>query len=450
MRASLASSVARLRAAWSGLPLRERRLLIGICALGLAIRLAYVLADRSGEFVSCVHVPGSDEPLCGDEPEYDLEGRQFLEGHWWWSDAPDPPGPPDRPLGASVYKAPVYPLWVGAVYRVLGADPDRVFMVQALLGVVTILLAWALARRLFGAAAGLATAAIVAIHPFAWQWEGALAIEALAVPMTLAVLLLVLERPPTERLALGAGGACAVLLLTRPSSAWVPVGVAAAFLVATGWRRGARLTALAALAGVLALAPWTIRNYVVTDELVPISIQYAALYGVFNDAAANDPFFPWAWRPNNPRDDPLFLADPPLEQAELGRRLRANAFDYIRDNPLSVPAAFVWNGRRLWDLRRPSAALHEVQFEGRSRTLTKIGLAIWWIVLPLALAGLWRHRRRTGVVIPLLAMAVAATVVHTTDAGTRYRAPFEPLAAMMACAVFVRPTDERARVSGQT
>jgi 4-amino-4-deoxy-L-arabinose transferase-like glycosyltransferase len=60
---------------------------------------------------------------------------------------------------------------VGGLYELLGRDPDRVLAVQALLGPLNVLLAWALARRLFGAGVGIAAAVLVALYPLAWQFE---------------------------------------------------------------------------------------------------------------------------------------------------------------------------------------------------------------------------------------------------------------------------------------
>jgi hypothetical protein len=39
----------------------------------------------------------------------------------------------------------------------------------------------------------------------------------------------------------------------------------------------------------------------------------------------------------------------------------------------------------------------------------------------------------------VLALALAASVVFTIDAGTRYRAPLEPLIAVLACSAVLVP-----------
>ena len=223
------------------------------------------------------------------------------------------------------------------------------------------------------------------------------------------------------RAAAGAGALAGLIVLTRPATVWVLAGAVAALLLAgSGWRRGLAAGAVCVGCAVLVVVPWTVRNHHVSGAWVPISVQDAALYGVFNDDAANDPTYPYAWRPVTKRDIGLFGRANPLSLPELRSRLRENAFDYIADHPESVPKAFFWNGlSRLWDIRRPARTLEEPHFEGRTNGATWVGLAMYWVLLPLALAGLWLARRRPALVIPVLVMALGAAVVQTSDAGAQ-------------------------------
>lgn len=174
------------------------------------------------------------------------------------------------------------------------------------------------------------------------------------------------------------------------------------------------------------------RNHRVAGGFVPVSIQDSALYGTFNDDAAHDRTYPWAWRPVTRRDLDLFRRTQPLGDVALRSRLLQRARSYIADHPASLADAFFWNGlSRLWDVRRPARVLEDAQINGRSRPLA-IALALHWILLPLALLGLWRARRRPALVWPLVALALAAAVVFSTAAATRYRVPFEPVIALLA------------------
>jgi hypothetical protein len=193
------------------------------------------------------------------------------------------------------------------------------------------------------------------------------------------------------------------------------------------------------------LAPWTIRNAVVMHGLVPVSLQDAAAYGTFNRDSANDPVLPYAWRPLPPSDAYLYDPRHPLSDVEFRSRLTKAARQYIRAHPSSVLKAFFWNGlSRLWDARRPSRALAEVHFEGRSRLVSKLGLWVYYVLAPLALLGLWRLRRRTSLVIPVAAIALGASLIFTIASGTRYRATLEPLIAVLALSALPWLREEQA------
>ena len=409
-----AARYARARAA--GLTARERRLLAAAIGLGMAARIGYVLATRH-------------YPLAGDEVEYDAEGWLVAQGHFLYTRLPY------GILHATAWKPPGYPLWVGAWYALAGHHPFVVRLAQVPLGAVTIALSWVLARRLFGPRVAIAAALAVALYPLAFQYEELLYSESLATPLALAVLVVTFTGAPTRRRAILCGLLMGVSLLIRSSDVFLMLGVLVAWGVAAGWRRGIGLTALATLVGALVVAPWTVRNEIDLHGFVPIAIDDAALYGTFNAQAAHDPVWPYAWRTDPPGYGDLFNPKHPLSDIELHSRLIHRALSYIGAHPTSVLGAFFWNGlSRLWDVRRRSRSLAEVPFEGRSRLLTNLGLDIYDVLLPLALIGLWRARRRRALVLGVLAIALGAAIVFTSDSGTRYRATLEPLIAVLACA----------------
>jgi hypothetical protein len=402
-------------------PSRRELQLVGLAILaGIALRLVYVIATKG-------HV------LAGDEVEYNLEGRFAAAGHFLWSTTPY------GVAHASTWKAPGYGAWVGLLYKLLGSHPDRVFAVQAVvLTPFTVGLTWLLGRRLFGVWAGIGAALLMAVYPNAWQFDVRLYSEAIANPLTILALLLVLGVAAVSvGRAATVGALIGALMLIRPSSLLLFAGVAVAWWAAEGWRRGTTLLAVTVGVAALVVAPWSIRNAALPGPWVPISVQSAAAYGVFNDDSAHDHALPYAWRPLNARDtDLLGPAARPRSDGALYHALNSRAKRYVSGHPAAVPKAFFWNGiTRLWDLRRPSHVLNEVHFEGRTKAVTAVGLAMYWPLLVLALGGLalqWRRGRRS-LVLTVAAIALAASIVYTTDAGTRYRAPFEGMIVVLAC-----------------
>ncbi|GEM_PF-2308691 len=423
----------RLSAAFAGASPRELRLLAALACLSFALVAGYALATRANE-------------LAGDQSVYDAYGRFFTEGHWWWAVAPF--GYPHP----SAWKAPGYPAWVGLWYSLLGPAPVRLELVQALLAPLTVLFTWLLARRISGPPAPILAAAVTAAFPFVWEFFGVLYPEALAIPLTLAALLAFLGRPPTRGRILAFGVLLGINLLVRPTSFFLLAGALAAWVAAAGWRRGIAATVAAGAIALLVVSPWTIRN-LVTDRVgfVPISVQDAAAYGTFNPVSADDPSLPYAWRPNALVSLSEFRNA--KSEAALRSDLQRRAIAFIRAHPASVIEAFYWNGiRRFWDLQSPARVLQDARFQGRARATTIAGLAIYWCLLPLAAVGLWRLRRRREIAYPVLAMAAVASLAFTIVASTRYRAPLEPVIAILACSLAARaqgpPPSPAARAAG--
>jgi 4-amino-4-deoxy-L-arabinose transferase-like glycosyltransferase len=412
----------------AGIPRKELLALAVVLMAGLGLRVAYVLLTQ-------------DFPLTGDQPEYHSQGRLIADGMWFWTALPY------GELHAGMWKAPGYPAFLGVVYTLIGPSVTGALLVQALIGPVVIAMVWLLARRLFDARVALVAAALAAVYPHMWQWELRLYPEGFALPVSLLVMLLVLERTPSTRRAAVVGVVMGVGLLVRPTQFFLFALIVVAWTLASGPRRGVALTALAVVCTALTVAPWTVRNYIVADDLIPISMQDSAAYGTFNDEARDDPRFPWAWRAFTRRERDLFDPARPLPDGELRERLQGRAFSYIADNPLSVPKAFFWNGlSRTWDVRRPSNALVEIDYDGRTRAVATVGLVSYWLLLVAALAALWRLRARRGLVLPLLAGGLAMSVVFTTAAATRYRLPYEPVIVCLASTVLVSAWD---RVRGR-
>jgi hypothetical protein len=276
---------------------------------------------------------------------------------------------------------------------------------------------------------------VVALWPNTWQFEELLYPEGLATPLLLAALIAILTGPPTRRRAIVTGLLVGVSLYVRPSGEFAVLGALVAWGLAAGFKKGLELTVITAAVAIATIAPWTIRNAIVLHGFMPISMQDAAAYGTFNAQAASDPTFPYAWRATPTDALPYLNPAHPYADIALHAKLLHLAETYIGNHPFSVAEAFFWNGlSRLWDVRHRWEALLEVSYEGRDRTVTEIGLYMYYLLLPLALLGLWRARRRKGLTLAVLAIALGASITFTVEAGTRYRAPLDPLIAVFACA----------------
>ena len=226
--------------------------------LGLALRLGLALAV-------------DPQSIDGDPRFYDRAGVAVSEGRGW-----------PRIGGAEHATAlhpPAWPYLLGATYAVTGVDSPEgrwraARIVNALLGAAAVLLLGLLGRALFTPFTGLAAAGLYAVYPAPAILGTTLLSEPLFVALMLAALL-----AGHRRWLVTAGVLLGLAALTRPNGILLLLPLA---LLAGTWRRAVALAAIAALT----IAPWTIRNYVVTDHLVPVATNTGkTLAGTYNETA---------------------------------------------------------------------------------------------------------------------------------------------------------------------
>ncbi len=177
-------------------------------------------------------------------------------------------------------KAPLYTYYLALVQLLLGEGRPALFgarAIQLLLGAVVCGMTYSLGRRVFGAGVGLLAGGFLALYSPALFREGQLLDTAVATLLTLGfvlALLAVLDRPTGARW-FGLGLLLGVLGLTRPnllSFAAVALGAMVVVLRRAESPRGlARLAGIFALGIVLPILPITVRNYLVSNELIWIS-----------------------------------------------------------------------------------------------------------------------------------------------------------------------------------
>jgi hypothetical protein len=174
------------------------------------------------------------------------------------------------------------------------------------------------------------------------------------------------------------------------------------------------------LGTALAIAPWTIRNAVRMDALVPVaSYVGTGLSGTFNDVARNRDDFPGAWvSPRHVHVDVHRSVS--LTELEKQRELRRRAVEYAEDHPSYVFEAGARNALRILSLA--DLGWHRGNAEALSlpRWVGPFAAAGFWLLLLLAAAG--AARRRAPLVLLLGPALLLATAV-LLGGEMRYRAP---------------------------
>lgn len=181
-------------------------------------------------------------------------------------------------------RAPLYPLFIGAVFKIFGEHEPLVQLFQALFFASTAFFAYDLGRRVFNVRVGLIAGVLVALHPALLRYVPDFHLETLFTFLfTASVWLSVrLTEQPSLRRAAGFGVVAGLCALTKTVAVLYPV----VFLVCWWFSRQssarrigfgrAVLPAFVLLACMGAtIAPWTVRNYLVTGHLVPVSTGFS-------------------------------------------------------------------------------------------------------------------------------------------------------------------------------
>ncbi len=207
-------------------------------------------------------------------------------------------------------------------------------------------------------------------------------------------------------------------------------------------RRRIRLAAIACVVGACTIAPWIVFNMTRFEESTTMSSGTGAVlsaascdevwYGLHIGYYANCFTGPWP--------------APGLDESQRDVEPRKQAIEYTKDHLSRLPLVAAARVGRLWGLFKPgqTTAL-DWWIEGRGRAASWIGLFMYYALLPFAVYGLVVMRRRRIPILPLVAIAVTATLAAAATFGvTRYRAPAE-VSLVVAAAVGMAVAWERWR-----
>src|SRR5947207_3162935 len=190
-----------------------------------------------------------------------------------------------------------------------------------------------------------------------------------------------------------------------------------------------RLVHLAVLVGAFALviAPWSIRNATTFDAPVLISTNGE---GVWVGANCHQTYYGpivglWEF--------PCYGKTPPGDEAQQSREYRRRGMQYMRDHAGRVPLVLAARVGRLYDVFRPAQMRVYEASEGRPARSERLGVWMFWLLAPLAVAGAWLLRRRDQpLAILLMPLAMVTLTALLTYGSTRFRFAAEPSIVVLA------------------
>ncbi len=365
----------------------------------------------------------------------------------------------DPPM-ESIRRGPGYPAFLAGSFIVDGADSGLASIVaQAALDAVVAVLVFALARTVFGVTQMVSTIGglFYALDPYQGFTAAGLQTQTLftfLLTAGVAVLAVGFKRNP---MAYGAAGG--ILLGLAALTRAIALGFIAFLigLLIIRWlldprRRSALAPVLLGVAAAAVILPWTVRNFRVTGELVPIQEGAGEVFYVTT-------FTEWDQK-NEAELWPRFFADPIVVEATSGRlppnerdalmfragleNIRRDSVGYVRSRLANYPWLFVYGGDfvtthpvALGDLARQGDLL------GLAR---KLGYALIFYIVPLALAvvGVLHRRWRSWPTMLVGSFwvynAVLETVLWVEPA---YYAPSVPFLAVWATAGLATLADSK-------
>ncbi|MDX6538495.1 MAG: hypothetical protein QOI71_105, partial [Gaiellales bacterium] len=313
-------------------------------------------------------------------------------------------------------------------------------LASALVGVDTVVIVGLVGREVAGPRAGLIAAALAALYPNLWAYDGALESETMA-QLGIALILLAAYawwRTPTRRSAALLGGAVAFGALARAEVIFLVVLLLVPLVL---WRAGlqrrerVRHLLVAWLATALVIAPWFVYNLTRFDR--PVLLSYGLEVTV--DSASCDATYYGPLTGYWSRgcvEQALAKSGLPedTDRSVLAAMYRDDAIDYIGAHVSRLPvvvAARVGRVTGLWNLRQQAELDHFLG--GREKELA---WAAWWSYLVLAMlsaAGAVVLRRRGTLAFPLLAIPALVIVTTAITFGlVRYRATAEISLVLLA------------------
>ncbi|HEX3976288.1 MAG TPA: glycosyltransferase family 39 protein [Solirubrobacteraceae bacterium] len=367
--------------------------------------------------------------------------------------------------GPTAYFPPAFPYSLAVVDLIDGHQaggktavrPERI--AQAVVGTISVGLLGLVALEVFGGVVAVAAIAIAAVYPVFVELSGTLVAENLLMVFELASIWTALRARRARRL----GGAYAwiaatgiltgLATLTHENAVLfvLPLGVAAWSVARARGVGGSRVPRRSALRALVApavlvlctcavIAPWTIRNAVELHHLVPVSDETGiTLLGTYNatSAAARPVHYKWDLFLKMPEFQTIAKAARRYDEVGLSDQLQSRALDYIRAHPFSPLDVAFHNTLRMFELEGSFAWHASYDAIGLPARAAGIGVVSFWVLLALAIAGLFTAVRREAPrwlwAFPVLYwLSIAFVNVETP----RFREPIDPfLVLLAACAV---------------
>jgi 4-amino-4-deoxy-L-arabinose transferase-like glycosyltransferase len=395
------------------------RALVAIAVFGFVLRIAYI-EIATGAIGGDGRYYHSIASLLADGKGF-IAPQPYLLQHLVVLSAPHPPAWPLVLAGAAV-------VGLRTVFEQQ--------VIACLIGTATVVTVGFAGRRIAGGRAGLAAACIAAVYPNFWLYERELMSETLTLfGAALTVLLAYRFRDrPTRGRALALGFSCGFIAIIHAEQLLL-VGILLLPLIflarAVPVRQRCAWAAMAVAAAAVVILPWAAYNSARFHSPVLLGNQFGVTVAVSNCPPV------YSGKLIGFQDISCKAAAAQTGKITGGNEVtRDNQYldvgsQYARDHLGRVPVVVLAREARVWSLMPSQLRLDT----GRNTSLRiiELGFALYWMLVPLAIAGAVILRRRKVIELPLMALFVSVTVgVALTYGFTRFRAAAEVAIVLLA------------------
>ncbi len=390
------------------------RTLLGIVALGAAVRVVYYLSKWNQQL------------LLNDSIYYSGQARQLATGVWFRELFVDQPGAEHGPL-TSILMAPFS--W--------GADMHRW---QRLVTLTTgIVLVWVMGRfvaELAGRRAGLLAALIAALYPNLWINDGLVMSESISVLLVALTLWAAWRAGRTSRMrpmvllgvSLGLG-----ILARSELALFAPLLLAWVVFVRRRSSLDWRPVLVAGGLAVSILVPWVTFNLVRFERPVFLTTNDGTTLLGANCDEAYHGAVKGGWSVSCVFADPQYSMDE--EPSVRSARQRSLAVHYAKAHVTDVPFVLAARVGRTADLFGLPNLVRQDVGEERPRWASWAGIVTFWLLAVLSVVGARRldRRRRSLLLVPIVVVIATSLLFY---GGHRIRSTAEPsLVAFTAVAL---------------
>ena len=406
---------------------------VGIILVAFGLRLVYVLQlSNSPEFAD----PQVDELYHVQWAQAIAAGETFVR--------------------EAYFRAPLYPAFLGAIFKIFGPGLLTPRIIQAVLGSLSCGLLFLIGRHVFGRSVGAIAGLIAAGYWMLIYFDGELLIPSLLVFLDLLLIGLLLRatRVPGVLVYGLAGIVLGLSAIARPNI--LLFGPAIVIWLVVLYRRELRravtYVVCVTVGCLLVVLPTTARNYVFSGDLVLIASQGGVNYYIGNNPesdgwAAVVPGMPFDWTYAEAVERAERASGRELKPSEVSRYYYHKAWEFIREQPsgyltlLGLKLSYFWSR---WEISNNKSIYIQTE---RFTPLVKY-LPLGFAALgPVAILGMVLCYRRRVELFPLWGFALVYMVsVVLFFCNARYRTPLLPVLILLAVwAVFERVAAGRRR-----